>query len=116
MIFGPNTTNGSQLVLHEAQADYVVRQINRIKTENLAWIDVHKEAHDQFSDSVQEEIKKVGIWTAGCSSYYQNAMGRIVTHWPFSMTEYREWTEQPDDDLYDSTPVFNYGRTEPSPG
>ena len=115
IIFGPNTTNGSQLVMHEAQADYVVRQINRIKTENLAWIDVHKEAQDQFSDSVQEEIKRVGIWTAGCSSYYQNAMGRIVTHWPFSMTEYREWTEQPDDDLYDSALVPNRGRTETSP-
>lgn len=105
MMYGPNTNNGSVLVMHEAQANYAATQISRLVSEDLAWIDVHQDAVDRFSDQVQDEIKRIGVWTAGCSSYYQADNGRVVTQWPGTMTEYRERTEQPDADCYDSITI-----------
>ncbi len=36
MMYGPNTNNGSVLVMHEAQANYAATQISRLVSEDLA--------------------------------------------------------------------------------
>lgn len=32
------------------------------------------------------------MWQADCNGYYRSPSGRIVTQWPFSMTEYQART------------------------
>jgi hypothetical protein len=43
MLYGPNTNNGSILAMIESQVDYALRQIDRLASENLAWLDVRPE-------------------------------------------------------------------------
>ena len=49
MLYGPNTNNGSILSMIEAQVDYTVRHVERIASEELAWIDVRPEPIDRKS-------------------------------------------------------------------
>ena len=102
MLYGPNTNNGSILTMIEAQVDYVVRHVERIARERLAWIDVRPEAMERYNDEVQRAIGRVAVWQADCHGYYRTPSGRVVTQWPYSMTEFRARTEKPDDEVYET--------------
>ncbi|HVN39689.1 MAG TPA: NAD(P)/FAD-dependent oxidoreductase [Myxococcota bacterium] len=101
MLYGPNTNNGSILSMIEAQVEYALRQIQRIEDEDLAWIDVRREPMERYNDDVQRAIGRVAAWQADCNGYYRTPSGRIVTQWPYSMTEFRERTSKPDADAYE---------------
>jgi cyclohexanone monooxygenase len=102
MLYGPNTNNGSILSMIEAQVDYALRQIQRIEDENLAWIDVRREPMERYNDDIQRAIGRVAAWQADCNGYYRTPSGRIVTQWPYSMSEFRERTSKPDADAYEA--------------
>jgi len=102
MLYGPNTNNGSILTMIESQVDYALRKIQRIASEGLAWIDVRPEPMERYNDEVQEAIAGVEVWQADCNGYYRSPSGRIVTQWPWSMTAFRERTEKPDPEVYDT--------------
>jgi cation diffusion facilitator CzcD-associated flavoprotein CzcO len=101
MIYGPNTNNGSILHMIESQVDYTVRQVQRIAAEGLAWIDVRPDVMERYNDDVQAAIGRVAVWQADCRGYYRSPSGRIVTQWPYSMSEFRERTSKPDADAYE---------------
>ncbi len=101
MMYGPNTNNGSILTMIEAQADYAVRQIERIAREDLAWLDVRPGPMEAYNEEIQQGIEGVTVWQADCHGYYRTPSGRIVTQWPFSMSEFRRRTEKPDEDVYE---------------
>ncbi len=105
MLYGPNTNNGSILTMIESQVDYALRQIQRIASEDLAWIDVRPEPMERYNEEVQEAIARVEVWQADCNGYYRSPSGRIVTQWPWSMTAFRERTEKPDAEVYDTAPL-----------
>jgi hypothetical protein len=84
----------------ESQVDYVMRQIERIDREHLAWIDVKREVQATYNEHLQHDMERVGPWQGGCSTYYRAPSGRIVTQWPHTMSEYREATARPDEDAY----------------
>ena len=105
MLYGPNTNNGSILAMIECQVDYALRQIERIATEQLAWLDVRSEPMERYNDEIQHAIAGVRVWQAGCSGYYRSPTGRVVTQWPHSMTEYRTRTQKPDADVYQVMPA-----------
>jgi cation diffusion facilitator CzcD-associated flavoprotein CzcO len=88
MLYGPNTNNGSILAMIEYQVDYVMRLLELLAAEELAWIDVRADVMRTYNDDVQQAMGRVSVWQAGCSSYYRSPSGRIVTQWPYSMTEY----------------------------
>ena len=73
----------------EYQADHVLRQIQRIAREGLAWIDVKPAAMAAYNDEIQREIAAIELWQAGCTDYYRAPSGRIVTQWPRSMPALR---------------------------
>jgi cation diffusion facilitator CzcD-associated flavoprotein CzcO len=100
MIYGPNTNNGSILHMIESQVDYTVRQIRRLAEEGLAWIDVRPEVMERYNEDVQAAIGRVRVWQADCHGYYRSPSGRVVTQWPYSMSEFRERTAKPDADAY----------------
>jgi cation diffusion facilitator CzcD-associated flavoprotein CzcO len=107
MIYGPNTNNGSILTMIEAQADYAVRQVRRIAEEALAWMDVRPEPMERYNEEIQRGIAGVRVWQADCHGYYRTPSGRIVTQWPFSMSEYQRRTAEPDADAYEVAPLVD---------
>ncbi len=104
MLYGPNTNNGSILTMIEHQVEYALRQIQRIATEGLAWLDVRPDPMERYNEEVQQAIGSIEVWQADCNGYYQTPSGRIVTQWPFSMSEFRERTSKPDAEVYETAP------------
>ena len=104
MLYGPNTNNGSILTMIEHQVEYALRQIERIANEGLAWLDVRPDPMQRYNEEVQHAIDGVEVWNAGCNGYYRSPSGRIVTQWPFSMSEFRERTSKPDAEVYETAP------------
>ena len=43
------------------------------------------------------------LW--GCTGYYRSPSGRVVTQWPYSMSEFERRTSVPDPELYESAPL-----------
>jgi cation diffusion facilitator CzcD-associated flavoprotein CzcO len=105
MLYGPNTNNGSIVTMIESQVDYAVRQIGRLTSERLAWLDVRLEPMERYNEEVQSAIAGVEVWNADCNGYYRSPSGRVVTQWPFSMTEFRERTSKPDAEVYETAPL-----------
>ena len=64
-------------------------------------MEVRREVMDEYNEPLQHDLEGVEVWQAGCSSYYRVPSGRIVTQWPHSMSEYRNRTQQTDDDAYE---------------
>jgi cation diffusion facilitator CzcD-associated flavoprotein CzcO len=90
MLYGPNTNNGSILAMIEYQVEHVMRLIERLSSEELAWLDVRSDVMHSYNEEVQRAIAGVKVWQAGCNGYYRTPSGRVVTQWPYSMTEFRE--------------------------
>jgi cation diffusion facilitator CzcD-associated flavoprotein CzcO len=96
MLYGPNTNNGSILSMIEYQVDYVMRLMDLLAAEELAWIDVKPDVMVSYNDDVQRAMAGVSVWQAGCSGYYRSPSGRIVTQWPYSMTEFKNRSSKVD--------------------
>jgi cation diffusion facilitator CzcD-associated flavoprotein CzcO len=106
MLYGPNTNNGSILTMIESQVDYTVRQVERLASEGLAWIDVRPEAMERYNAEIQRGLEGVAPWQDDCHGYYRSPTGRIVTQWPFSMSEFQKRTEEADDGAYEVSPLI----------
>ena len=101
MLYGPNTNNGSIITMIEWQVDYALQQVQRIANEGLAWIDVRSEPMERYNEEVQQAIAGIRVWQADCNGYYRSPSGRIVTQWPYSMSEFRERTAKLDADAFE---------------
>jgi cation diffusion facilitator CzcD-associated flavoprotein CzcO len=101
MLYGPNTNNGSILSMIEYQVDYVMRLLDLLTTEEVAWIDVKPGVMQSYNDDVQRAMAGVSVWQAGCSGYYRSPSGRIVTQWPYSMTEFKNRSSEVDRDAFE---------------
>jgi cation diffusion facilitator CzcD-associated flavoprotein CzcO len=106
MLYGPNTNNGSILYMLESQVAYAVRQVERMRDEGLAWVDVRPEVMARYNQAIQREIAGVSVWQASCNGYYRSASGRVVTQWPHGMAEFRRRTQEPDAAAYESAPAL----------
>jgi cation diffusion facilitator CzcD-associated flavoprotein CzcO len=104
MLYGPNTNGDSLITTIEFEAEYAVRQVQRLADEGLRWIDVRPEAQTAYNETLQQAIAGVTPWQAGCSDYYRSPSGRIVTQWPGRMSEFRTLLETPDLDDYETSP------------
>jgi cation diffusion facilitator CzcD-associated flavoprotein CzcO len=96
MLYGPNTNNGSIITMIEAQVEHVMAHLRRMLAEDLAWVDVRPGAMARSNADLQDAIARVEVWQADCNGYYRAPGGRVVTQWPFSMSEFRERTAVPE--------------------
>lgn len=83
ILAGPNTGIGhtSLVVMIEAQFNYVMDAIKKIKFQDIKYIDVKESVQTQFCQSMQD--KMVGTaWTSGCNSWYLSDSGKNFTIWP----------------------------------
>ena len=101
MLYGPNTNNGSILTMIESQVEHIIGHLRRIADEGLAWVDVRADRMAAYNDEVQRAIAGVTVWQAGCNGYYRAPSGRVVTQWPFSMSEFRDRTVTVDPDDFE---------------
>ncbi|MFK7894425.1 MAG: flavin-containing monooxygenase [Myxococcota bacterium] len=101
MLYGPNTNNGSILEMIEYQTNHVLAHVLRLEAENLAWVDVKAVAQERYNAKVQDAIANIPVWNHDVNGYYRSASGRVVTQWPFSMTEFREMTEKLELDAFE---------------
>jgi cation diffusion facilitator CzcD-associated flavoprotein CzcO len=101
MLYGPNTNNGSILEMIEHQTNHVLRHVERLAKEGLAWVDVKPEAQLAYNEKVQAAIAGIPVWNHEVNGYYRSASGRVVTQWPFSMTDFKEMTETLDRDAFE---------------
>ena len=102
MLYGPNTNADSIITMIEYQADHVLRQIQRIAREGLAWIDVKPAAMAAYNAEIQRKLAALELWQTGGSGYYRAPSGRIVTQWPGSMPELERALASLDEDCYEA--------------
>jgi cation diffusion facilitator CzcD-associated flavoprotein CzcO len=101
MLYGPNTNNGSILFMLERQVEYLIRQIQRVEREALAWIDVRADVEAHYNEAIQRDIGTVEVWQANCGHYYNAKSGRMVTQWPHDLNEYTSRTRADDSYAYE---------------
>jgi cyclohexanone monooxygenase len=102
MLYGPNTNNNSLITMLELEADYAVRQIRRLRDENLAWLDVRPAAMAAYNEQLQRDIAAIEVWSGDCGGYYRAESGRIVTQCPYTMTAFETLLAAPDRDSYET--------------
>lgn len=104
MLYGPNTNSNSFITMLELQAGYVIRCIRRLLDERLRWMDVRPSAMTAYNDQLQTDIARFTVWQADCGGYYRVPSGRIVTQFPYTMTQYAKMLSEVDAQNYESAP------------
>lgn len=89
LLVGPNTGLGHNSIIFmiEAQVNFIMDGLKRLKSRKADYLDVKPEALQAFSDEIQEQLKGT-VWTSGCKSWYQQADGKNTVLWPFSTWRY----------------------------
>ena len=88
LMYGPNTntSGGSIVVYHEAQAAYLRQALERVRRRGAAAIDVRPEVEAASDRALQARF--AGTAWMRCDSWYRTDDGRNVTNWPGYMREY----------------------------
>jgi cation diffusion facilitator CzcD-associated flavoprotein CzcO len=106
-LVGPNTGLGHNSIVFmiEAQAKYIVECMKLLKEHQADYIDVNKDAQDEFNERVQKQIKST-VWNSGCTSWYQQETGKNFAIWPWGT--WRFWLETREVKMKDYS--FGYAR------
>ena len=79
----------------EAQFSFVMDAIQKIKQQDIKYIDVKEAVQTKFCQTMQE--KMVGTaWTSGCNSWYLSDSGKNFTLWPDYTFNYIRQTKHND--------------------
>ena len=89
LVVGPNTGLGhnSLVFMIEAQVNYIVRALERMRRTGLRMLEVKPEAQARSYAEVQARMHET-VWSSGCRSWYLSADGRNDTLWPGSTVDY----------------------------
>jgi cation diffusion facilitator CzcD-associated flavoprotein CzcO len=105
-MYGPNTntSGGSIIHYHEAQAAYVRQALQLVRDRGAAALDVRPEIEAAGDRELQARFAGTA-WTR-CDSWYRDpeAGGRIVANWPGYMREYVKATRELDPDAFTLLP------------
>jgi cation diffusion facilitator CzcD-associated flavoprotein CzcO len=108
MLYGPNTNLGHNSIIYmlETQTDYVLEALRHAASHGAKWLDVRPEAHAEYNDELQKQLKKT-VWQAGCDSWYVTDAGKNTNNWPSFTFDYRRGTRYFDPVHYqtDAAPV-----------
>ena len=88
ILMGPNTGPGhtSVLVYTEAQIEHTLQAIQRIRRDDLAFVDVKQEVQDAYNVRIQGRMKHM-VWS-NCKSWYLNPDGSNHALYPGFAAEY----------------------------
>ena len=91
-LVGPHTGLGHNSIIFmiEAQAEYIVQCMKKVKEKGVDYIDVKPQAMVRFLGEMSDALKGT-VWSSGCKSWYQTADGINFAIWPKSTWRY--WME-----------------------
>jgi hypothetical protein len=78
----------------ECQVGYAVQCIQQLLKREVSWIDVRRDVMDRYNRNLQTALGKTA-WTAGCSSWYKTASGKVVNNWSGFTLDYWRRTRRP---------------------
>jgi cation diffusion facilitator CzcD-associated flavoprotein CzcO len=87
MLYGPGTNGGDIVSMLEAQADYTVRAVKRMRREGVTAIEVKPQFEDRWYQVLQKTMAGTS-WTMS-NNYFTTASGKVVTQWPYGNTHYQ---------------------------
>jgi cation diffusion facilitator CzcD-associated flavoprotein CzcO len=91
MLYGPGT-NGGELVSHlEAQAEYAVRSVKRMRRAQVSAVEVRPLFEDLWNRWLQRKMEGTS-WTL-TRTYFTSPSGKVVTQWPSGNMVYRVLTK-----------------------
>jgi cation diffusion facilitator CzcD-associated flavoprotein CzcO len=95
MMYGPNTNQGgnSILLILEAQAEFVADALGATRAVGATSIEVSADAMSRYERELERDLRGT-VWAEGCTSYFHNASGQIVTQLPHTSGWYRDATRQ----------------------
>jgi cation diffusion facilitator CzcD-associated flavoprotein CzcO len=90
MLMGPHTGLGhnSVVIMIEAQADYVVDALKKMRAAGIGAIAVEERAQLRFLASVESRLRGTVWQDGGCRSWYQDEHGKVTAIWPGSAAAY----------------------------
>ncbi|MEZ0052974.1 cation diffusion facilitator CzcD-associated flavoprotein CzcO [Mycobacterium sp. MAA66] len=90
LLYGPNTNLGHNSIIYmlESQTEYVLEALHHAASHGVKWLDVRTEAHAEFNDDLQRQMKNT-VWQAGCDSWYVTDAGKNTNNWPSFTFDYR---------------------------
>ena len=89
LMMGPNGTGlHSALQTIEAQADYVVRMVEKMRHEEIVSLNPKQELVDEFTKNVEHKFEGT-THNKGCTSWWSDQNGFNHSIWPGSSDEYR---------------------------
>jgi cation diffusion facilitator CzcD-associated flavoprotein CzcO len=91
MIYGPGTNGGEIVTMLEAQAEYAVRAVRRMKRERVTAVEVKPGFEARWSRWLEERVQGTS-WTM-THNYFKSATGKVVTQWPYTNSYYRVLTK-----------------------
>jgi len=105
LLYGPNTNLGHNSIIFmiECQVNYVLQCVQQLMRRSLSYLDVRREAMDQYNEQVQHAIEKTA-WSAGCHSWYKTESGKVTNNWSGFTVEYWWKTRVPDWGAYELVP------------
>lgn len=111
LLYGPNTNLGHNSIIFmlECQIRWILQQIQSIRDERLAWVDVRPAVQSEFNRTV-EAMMEGSVWKAGCHSWYKNESGKVTNNWPGFTVRYWRETRRPDPDAFERQPLADANR------
>jgi cation diffusion facilitator CzcD-associated flavoprotein CzcO len=97
LVIGPNTGLGhsSMIFVIESQTAYIVDALSRMQSNGLAAIEPRRSAQRRWNVDIQRRMRRT-VWATGCTSWYQDASGRVTALWPASTWRFRWQTRRID--------------------
>jgi cyclohexanone monooxygenase len=106
-IVGANTGLGhsSMVLMIESQLAYITDALRTMRTQDVATIEPHRSAQDDWNDDIQRRMRRTVWSTGGCSSWYLDAHGKNTTLWPRTTFAFRRLLARFDAENYDLEPA-----------
>lgn len=82
MLYGPNTNTGhnSALFMIESQLNYVMDYIDKVRSQNLRYMDVKPSTQNSYNKELQANLQG-SVWASGCHNWYVNESGKNTNNW-----------------------------------
>jgi cation diffusion facilitator CzcD-associated flavoprotein CzcO len=91
MLMGPHTFLGHNSVVYmiEAQVNYIVDALKKLRDIGARAIDADPAAQNRFVDGINRRMAGTVWQDGGCQSWYQDEHGQVSAIWPGSAASYR---------------------------
>ena len=97
LLYGPNTNLGHNSIIFmiECQANYITQCVQKLRDENLLYIEVKPEAQRTSNQIVQQDNAN-SVYASGCTSWYKTEDGKVTNNWANYTFNYWRLTRHPD--------------------